>query len=179
MPQEGGSQNNTIAHSVFTDISASAVSIGRTNTYNITNRSQHDADNTISDCQVTNVASEFHGAPGFAVFYARGTSLVHNEISMLPYTAVSIGWGWGRTMEITWPNMPWDSANDISHNNIHDVMMMLGDGGSIYTLGPQGNVPFPKVKHASQCPSDRMLLIDVPNDRVLLIQPLLTLKTGD
>ena len=23
------------------------------------------------------------------------------------YTAVSIGWGWGRTMEITWPNMPW------------------------------------------------------------------------
>ena len=24
-------------------------------------------------------------------------------------------------------------------------MMMLGDGGSIYTLGPQGNVPFPKV----------------------------------
>ena len=43
-------------------------------------------------------------------------------------------------MEIVWPKMPWDVANDISYNNIHDVMQMLGDGGSIYTLGPQGNV---------------------------------------
>lgn len=69
---------------------------------------------------------------------------VHNEIFELPYSGVSIGWGWGRTMEITWPAMPWDAANDVSYNDIHDVMQMLGDGGSIYTLGPQGNVPFPK-----------------------------------
>ena len=54
-------------------------------------------------------------------------------------------------MEIVWPSMPWDEGNDISYNNIHDVMMMLGDGGSIYTLGPQGNVPFPKVKHHRRC----------------------------
>ncbi len=40
-------------------------------------------------------------------------------------------------MEILWPAMPWDAENDISYNNIHDVMVMLGDGGSIYTLGPQ------------------------------------------
>ena len=100
---EGGSQNNTISHSVFSDISASAVSIGRTNTYNLTDRSKHDADNSVTDCKISNVATEFHGAPGVAVFYARGVSLVHNEISNLPYTAVSIGWGWGRTMEITWP----------------------------------------------------------------------------
>jgi hypothetical protein len=42
-------------------------------------------DNTVSDCEIRSVANEFHGAPGIAVFYARGTSLVHNEISMLPY----------------------------------------------------------------------------------------------
>jgi hypothetical protein len=40
--------------------------------------------------------------------------------------------------------MPWDTENENSWNNIHDVMMMLGDGGSIYTLGPHGNVPYPK-----------------------------------
>ena len=39
-------------------------------------------DNTVSDCEIRSVANEFHGAPGIAVFYARGTSLVHNEISM-------------------------------------------------------------------------------------------------
>ena len=69
---------------------------------------------------------------------------MHNEIGELPYSGVSIGWGWGRTMEITWPRMPWDAANQIDRNDIHDVMQMLGDGGAIYTLGPQGNVPFPK-----------------------------------
>ena len=40
--------------------------------------------------------------------------------------------------------MPWDAGNDVSYNNIHDVMQMLGDGGAIYTLGPQGNRPYPK-----------------------------------
>ena len=75
---------------------------------------------------------------------ARDTHLVHNEIKDLPYTGISIGWGWGRTMEIMWPRMPWDAGNEVSYNNIHDVMKMLGDGGAIYTLGPQGNRPYPK-----------------------------------
>lgn len=110
---EGGSQNNRISHGFFTDISASAVSIGRTNTYNLTDRSQHDADNSVTDSIIARVASEFHGAPGLAVFYSRGTALVHNEIHDLPYSGISIGWGWGRTMEVTWPSMPWDAANDI------------------------------------------------------------------
>lgn len=124
---EGGAQNNTIADSIFADISASAVSIGRTNSYNITDRTKHDADNTVSDCRILDVAAEFHGAPGLAVFYARGTRIVHNEIANLPYTGVSIGWGWGRTMEIVWPSMPWDAENEVSFNNIHDVMTILGE----------------------------------------------------
>eukprot|EP01052_Picozoa_sp_SAG31_P063678 SAG31_NODE_22593_length_522_cov_0.969267_1_plen_97_part_01 len=38
--------------------------------------------------------------------------------------------------------MPWDADNVIEGNNIHHVMTRLGDGGMIYTLGPQGNRPF-------------------------------------
>jgi len=150
---EGGSQNNTIAFSEFTDISASAISIGRINTYNISDPARHDAGNVVANCRISAVANEFHGAPGIAVFYTRGTSLVHNEIHNLPYTGISFGWGWGRTMEILWPRMPWDAANDISYNNIHDVMQMLGDGGAIYTLGTQGNVPFPKGPSGKTYPS--------------------------
>jgi hypothetical protein len=142
---EGGSQNNSITRSTFSDISASALSIGRTNTYNLTEKPLlHDAGNILSDSVIEYAAQEYHGAPGIAVFYARDTHLVHNEIKDLPYTGISIGWGWGRTMEIMWPRMPWDAGNDISNNNIHDVMQMLGDGGAIYTLGPQGNRPYPK-----------------------------------
>ena len=47
---EGGSQNNSITRSTFSDISASALSIGRVNTYNLTDTPQlHDAGNTLAD----------------------------------------------------------------------------------------------------------------------------------
>lgn len=36
----------------------------------------------------------------------------------------------------------YDGANSISYNHIHDHMLVLGDGGAIYTLGAQGNLPF-------------------------------------
>jgi hypothetical protein len=45
-------------------------------------------------------------------------------------------------MEKTWPQMPWDAGNIISKNLIHEVDGILGDSGSLYTLGVQGNRPF-------------------------------------
>ena len=36
----------------------------------------------------------------------------------------------------------WDADNVIEGNDIHHTMTRLGDGGMIYTLGPQGNRPF-------------------------------------
>lgn len=140
----GGTQNTTVQFSTFTDISASAVSIGGTDTFNETDPARQDADNSLTDSVVRDVAREFHGAPGISIFYGRGSSILHNEIVGLPYSGVSIGWGWGRTMERLWPRMPWDGENAVSYNHIHDVMTMLGDGGAIYTLGPQGNLPFPR-----------------------------------
>ncbi len=45
-------------------------------------------------------------------------------------------------MESTWPLMPWDNGNVVRANHVHEVDGIMGDGGSIYTLGPQGNRPF-------------------------------------
>jgi hypothetical protein len=50
--------------------------------------------------------------------------------------------GWTFSQHKTWPRMPWDADNIVEGNDIHDVMLRLGDGGMIYTLGPQGNRPF-------------------------------------
>ena len=38
--------------------------------------------------------------------------------------------------------MPWDHGNVVRWNHVHEVDGILGDGGSIYTLGVQGNRPF-------------------------------------
>ena len=57
-------------------------------------------------------------------------------------TGISVGWGWDFSQQRTWPRMPWDGDNWVIGNNIHHVMTRLGDGGMIYTLGPQGNKPW-------------------------------------
>eukprot|EP00729_Bicosta_minor_P006900 gene6901-7060_t len=137
-----GSQNNSVTASLFEDISGTAVSVGAVDTYNETDLNDHDADHTIADCVIRYVATEYLGACGITTFYSRGTLITHNEVYHVPYSGVSVGWGWTSTQEVTWPKMPWDHGNVISNNYIHEVDGIMGDGGSLYTLGVQGNRPF-------------------------------------
>jgi hypothetical protein len=38
--------------------------------------------------------------------------------------------------------MPWDRDNVVEGNHIHHIDGIMGDGGAIYTLGVQANIPF-------------------------------------
>ena len=49
---------------------------------------------------------------------------------------ISVGWGWG------WYAFTWQGPTLIEGNHIHNHMQLLGDGAGIYTLGPEGNLPF-------------------------------------
>jgi len=80
----GGSQANAVTGSLFYDISGTAVSIGDIASYNETDLDNHDADNTISDCTVRDVAREYLGACGITAFYSRGTMVEHNEVFHVP-----------------------------------------------------------------------------------------------
>ena len=115
---------------------------GSVNSYNISDPEEQDAGLTVADCTIHNVGHEYPGNCGITAFYSRGLRLLHNEIFDIPYTGISVGWGWNFVQQKTWPRMPWDADNIIEGNDIHHVMTRLGDGGMIYTLGPQGNRPF-------------------------------------
>ena len=133
----GGSHRNTVSRSTFSDISASAVAIGtRSGSVASMTEKQFDINNTVSDCTITDVANEYRGHPGILVGFSHGTTIEHNEVAYVPYTAISLGWGWSG-----YPHT-FDGANSIVANNIHHHMQVLGDGGAIYTLGTQGNMPF-------------------------------------
>jgi len=69
------------------------------------------------------------------VGYTRNCSVLHNQIYNLPYSGISLGWGWGFTVNYT-------SGNFIHGNLIHDVVRQLSDGGSIYCLGLQQHATF-------------------------------------
>ena len=59
-----------------------------------------------SDCTIHNVGHEFPGNCGITAFYSRGLRLLHNEIYDIPYTGISVGWGWNFAQRKTWPRMP-------------------------------------------------------------------------
>ena len=137
-----GSQNCSVARSVVEDVSGNGIQIGTIDSYNISDPTQQDAGNAVIDSVVRSVGREWLGTCGIIAFYSRRTRVLHNEVSHVPYTGISIGWGWNQAMEITWPNMPWDRDNVVDSNHVHHIDGVMGDGGAIYTLGVQGNRPF-------------------------------------
>lgn len=80
---------------------------------------------------IDNVTTEFQGACGIAAGYPRSIDIEHNEVGHVNYTGISVGYGW--TSAIT--NAM--SGNKIDYNNIHDIVQILADGSSIYTLSNQ------------------------------------------
>lgn len=83
------------------------------------------ANNLIRDC-----GNEDWGCAGMAVGYARQVVVQHNELSDLPYTGISVGWGWTKMTNALGHNL-------ILANHIHHVGQRLGDLGGIYTLSAQ------------------------------------------
>jgi len=87
------------------------------------------ANNYISHC-----GQDYKGAVGIFCGYTKNITISHNEICNLPYSGVSVGWGWGG---LTDKSVMYD--NKITSNYIHHVNTeaIMYDGGAIYTLGDQ------------------------------------------
>lgn len=125
----GGSQNNVVLGNVFTDISGAAIRIGDVTTPDPPTLLQ-DRRNWIVDNYIHDVAVEYHGGVGIMAGYAAELMIAHNEIYNVPYTALSLGWGWGTDS--------YARSNEVSYNHIYNYMLLLFDGGGIYTLSAQG-----------------------------------------
>ena len=79
---------------------------------------------------IKNVAVEYSGCVGLFAGYLVNTTIAHNDIEELPYTGISLGWGWDAKTSYA-------RDNHILNNKIQNVVLKLSDGGGIYTLGPQ------------------------------------------
>jgi F5/8 type C domain len=142
-----GSQNNTIDNNRFDDISGSAIQIGNHN-WGYDNYPDYEAlyaagdsydkrnyvsNNLVVDNYITKTGQEYHDTAAIFVGYTDHTRIVHNEITDVPYTGISMGWGWdGYTSTPAKDNL-------IMNNVVHDFMNVLRDGGGIYTLSLQPN----------------------------------------
>ena len=146
---EYGARDNVISGCHFHDISATAIQIG-----DVRKDDHHPADpravvrnNTVSNCSLHDCCLEYQGGVGIFVGYTDTTVIAHNEIRNLPYSGVSVGWGWGEEdagggaphyhQPFRYKTPTPAGNNRIEHNHIHHVMRELNDGGGIYTLSNQ------------------------------------------
>jgi len=144
---ESGSQDNLITNCHFRDIAGSGIQIG-----DVLREDHHPKDirsvvknNQVTDCLIEDCAADYKGGLGIFVGYTEETVLAHNEIRNLPYSGISMGWGWGEEdagggAENYYQPFKFDTPttaknNRIEYNHIHHVLLDLWDGGGIYTLG--------------------------------------------
>jgi hypothetical protein len=132
-------QSCTVIGNAFRDISSTAIQLGEVSQAirTATDPDAQTADNAIADNLIADAAAEYHGAVGIFVGYSRGTTIAHNDVGELPYTGISIGWGWGLAPDGTLTGCHDSFAGGIrlTGNAVHDVLRSLNDGGGIYTLG--------------------------------------------
>jgi len=142
---EFGTQDSRISRNHFYEIGGSAVSLGDF----YLDRAHHPDDHReiVRNIEITNnlihdTGRDFRGSVAITAGYVQDVTIAHNDIFDVPYSAISLGWGWGETDVSVGPRLrtPWKvptvcKRNRIMNNHIHHCMMMLCDGGAIYTLG--------------------------------------------
>jgi hypothetical protein len=79
---------------------------------------------------ISNVANEDWGCVGIGAGYVTDITITHNEINDVPYTGISMGWGWTKTSNVM-------KNNKIIGNKILHYGRQLYDVAAIYTLSAQ------------------------------------------
>ena len=131
------SQNDTIDGCVFYDIAASAVQVARGSLLDaaIPAGSGDIVSNiVVKGCLIHDVCTDYQEGCGIYFGYTANCTISHNELYNLPYTGISLGWGWGPGYSAAYAG-----GNQILYNKIHDHLQVLADGGGIYVNGTQPN----------------------------------------
>jgi hypothetical protein len=140
---EYGSKDNTICGCSFYDISGSAIQIGDVIDHHPQDAREVVKNNHIVNNVIHDVAIQYLSGVGIFVGYTDGTLISHNDISNLPYSGVSMGWGWGEADAgggaywlPSYFKEPTVCRNNVCEkNNIHNICQRMWDGAGVYTLG--------------------------------------------
>jgi hypothetical protein len=125
-----GTHDNVIEENRFTDIAGNGIMIYVNREETSPPPSSQCRRDTIRNNIITRVARDYSGNVGINVTYVCSLVVEHNEISDLPYTGISLGWGWTLRQTVLRDNI-------IRNNHIHHVMQLHDDGAGIYTLSLQ------------------------------------------
>ena len=156
---QSGTHDDLIEGCVFRDLGGNGIQLGKFSDpgvethvpYNPEDKRVICAHDKILNNVITDCGTEDWGSVGISIGYARDIDIEHNDLSDLPYTGISVGWGWNSSpfAELWWlhdhssKGIRWNKLTNCMRNNriianyIHHVMTRLRDGAGIYTLSSQ------------------------------------------
>ena len=118
---------------VFKDISGVAISVGSSkHGTQMDSAMARPVGIDITNNVIRRIGAEFRSCPAVIVYYVGNTRIMHNDIAEVPYTGISLGWGWGQDVKECKDNI-------IAYNKIVDVASPTHDGAHIYILSPNYN----------------------------------------
>ncbi|SDS45761.1 hypothetical protein [Jiangella sp. DSM 45060] len=146
-----GSRDVAVARNRIEDVAGGGVQIGEvdlsdgslaydtTSPYDTKNYAPADQRDIIRGIDVTanlitRIGLDYASAVGVFAGYTQDVTIARNELADLPYSAISLGWGWAQPQLLA-GSVARDNA--IVGNTIRDAMSTLQDGGAVYTLGAQ------------------------------------------
>ena len=129
-------RDGIVTNSTFSDLSAGAILLGSPSLLRppVAAAARCNA--------IRRVGAEYAGSLGIWAGYLRGGAVEANVLEELPYSGISVGWGWA-----TWPHCSRNflkhgacstaGGNNVTENLVRRVVLRGLDGGAVYTLGPQ------------------------------------------
>ncbi|MEU1321109.1 DUF1349 domain-containing protein [Streptomyces tibetensis] len=146
-----GADTITATGNVFTQDAGGGIVVG-----GVQADAHHPSDSRMTNRNITltnnlihDVALEYRDMSAILVTYVNGATVSHNEVYNLPYSGLTIGYGWGvndvggsqdyvnrglYNYQPTYTTATTAANNHVTDNYIHDLMQQMTDGGCMYTL---------------------------------------------
>ncbi|MEV4492538.1 ricin-type beta-trefoil lectin domain protein [Micromonospora coxensis] len=146
-----GASNITVTRSEIARNSAGGIVVGgvRADAHHPGDQRMVNRNITISDNRLHDLGLEYRGVVSVLATYVNTATISHNEVYNMPYTGLSVGYGWGANdaggsqhyanrglynYQPRYTTATTASHNRVIGNYVHDVMQQMTDGGCIYTL---------------------------------------------
>ncbi|MFC4533163.1 ricin-type beta-trefoil lectin domain protein [Sphaerisporangium dianthi] len=146
-----GASNITVTRSEIARSSAGGIVIGgvRADAHHPSDQRMVNRSITVSNNRIHDLGVDYRGVVSVLPTYVTGATISHNEVYNMPYSGMSLGYGWGANepggntsytnrglynYQPRYTTATTASNNQLVGNYIHDVMQQMTDGGCIYTL---------------------------------------------
>ena len=156
-----GASNITVSRSEIARNSAGGIVVGgvRADAHHPSDQRMVNRDITITNNRIHDLGIEYRGVVSAFTTYVTNATLSYNEVYNMPYTGMSIGYGWGANdaggsnhyanrglynYQPRYSTATTASNNRLVGNYIHDVMQQMTDGGCIYTLSANPSAHDPR-----------------------------------